>query len=480
MSRQPTLKQTRSPGAVLACRVSHDHRKRMTSVTQQEAELRAWCEAENWPVVTVLVENDRPASRFAPSRGDWLGDVANALDRPDADRLLTWEVSRASRDMDVSLALVNLCEAEGVRFGYDGRLYDLGRAHDRKHVLRDFVDAEAAAGETSERVRRDMRAAAAQGRPHGRRLYGYRRVYSADNGELEGQVPDPAEAEVVRDVFARFARGDSLRSITTHLNRSGVPCPKISGAQDGWYDMRLRQMLANPGYVGLRTHQGEVVGDASWVPLIDPETWAKVSERLTAQEGAPHSRAAKHLLSGLVRCGRCGGPMHRQVRPGGVAILKCTRERNLSRAYDPVEAIVLVALLAKLEAEDIGPPRDDPASVVARGQLTTLEAELAELEADRKAGRIKRASTYAIARDEVLDRIEAVRRRLRPRAGIPTAVLDLMGPGAAERWDELGLRPDGISRQREVLAAVFDITIKPGLRGSHVFDPDTVVIEPML
>ena len=132
--------------------------------------------------------------------------------------MVVWEASRSSRYMAVSLqAGPTSAKLYDKRLGYGRRFYDLGRAGDRARVLHDFVDAEQDAGETSEWVKvRHAQRIAAQGKLHGRRLpYGYRHVYSGDAAlpELIGQEPEPEEAQVVAEVFRRFAAGDSGRGI---------------------------------------------------------------------------------------------------------------------------------------------------------------------------------------------------------------------------------------------------------------------------
>jgi site-specific DNA recombinase len=471
------------PGAVLACRVSHDPKMRMRSTSQQEGELRGWCDDEGWAVRAVLTESDVSASRFASpavkrQRAAWLAELAEQLARPEVDRLLVWEASRATREMVVSLTLVDLCEESGVLFGYGGQLYDLSRARARATVLHDFVDAEREAGQTSERVKRDMRANAKAGRPHGRLLYGYRRVRDDRTGELVGQVPEPAQAAIVREIFKRFAQGETVHSIAADLNRRGEPMPS-AGAQRPWYDMRLRKMLANPAYLGHRVHQGAVVGVADWPALIDQATFDKVTAMLT--EGAPrfggtHSRAAKHLLSGIVHCGRCGAPMYRQL-DSGRPILKCVRGGgHLVRAYDPLDAWLTELLLVKLETEDVelAERPDDPATVAARAEADDLRRELEEGRARFEAGAIP-MTTFLFAEATLLEKLKAAQGRVRPARTVPQVVLDLVGPDARQRWD--ALPSDG---KRDALAAVLSVTVLAGVRGRHGFDKETVKVEPLL
>ncbi|MGU3294355.1 recombinase family protein [Williamsia sp. M5A3_1d] len=60
--------------AIIYTRASRDNAKGR-SVAEQEAECRAVCEREGWPVAEVICDNDRSASRYARK------------DRPGFDRL---------------------------------------------------------------------------------------------------------------------------------------------------------------------------------------------------------------------------------------------------------------------------------------------------------------------------------------------------------------------------------------------------------
>ena len=68
-------------------------------------------------------------------------------DGGNADVLLMWEFSRATRDMTAFTSLLDLCAARGVAWSYSGRLYDLSRTDDR---FATGLDALVAAREASQ------------------------------------------------------------------------------------------------------------------------------------------------------------------------------------------------------------------------------------------------------------------------------------------------------------------------------------------
>jgi hypothetical protein len=156
--------------------------------------------------------------------------------------------------------------------------------------------------------------------------------------------PDEQAQHVVRLVFGVFRRLGTLNSVLRYLVAQEVQLPVRvhSGPAKGELEWRrptretLQNMLHNPAYAGYyaygrrqveprrkipgRPDTGRVVKDASeWLVLlpgrlpayITPEEYEANVARMAANRqtaaapGAPRDGAA--LLSGLLRCGRCGG-----------------------------------------------------------------------------------------------------------------------------------------------------------------------------
>ena len=120
------------------------------------------------------------------------------------------------------LVLRNALADNGTLFCEGGKISDLSDGADRLTLGVKSVIAEAAADETSARVRRSLQANADRGRPHGRLLFGYRRVRDDRTGRPVGQVPDEEQAAVVRRVFAEYNAGSSRQDIANGLNAEGI------------------------------------------------------------------------------------------------------------------------------------------------------------------------------------------------------------------------------------------------------------------
>lgn len=306
-------------------RVSKDVRQTGRSPDQQHAENAREIRQRGWKLhpAAPYRDTDRSASRYAKKpREDFkrlIGDLES--DEFDADVLAIWESSRGSRRVGEWVDLVDLCKSRGVQIWVTThrRLYDPANARDRRSLLEDAVDAEYESDKTSERRRRSARASADAGRPHGRNTYGYLRIYDDRTRELLRVEPHPEQAPIVQEVARRVLLGDAFYTIARDLNRGGVPprrgkrVPPYENA--GWSPSAVKQMLRLPAYAGKRDYRGAIVGDGMWPALINFEDWQRLQTIVagTHRKG-PRDHTAKHLLTGIARCGVCGAPLKRGSR----------------------------------------------------------------------------------------------------------------------------------------------------------------------
>lgn len=53
-----------------------------------------------------------------------------------------------------------------------------------------------------------------------------------------------------------------------------------------WNGPRVRRLLLNPHYAGLKVHRGKVIGSGNWTPLVDVDTHRGLAA-LAQQSGSP-------------------------------------------------------------------------------------------------------------------------------------------------------------------------------------------------
>ena len=453
--------------AVIYTRVSVD-RAEGRSVEEQETESRRFCDERDWTVVEVVSDSVGASRHSKGTRSGWKR-IAKLLEAGDVDILVTWEASRAQRDLAAYAELRDLCVRTGTLWCYSGRVHDLSTADDRFRTGIDALMAEKEADEIAERVQRAMRANAASGRPHGRRLFGFQRTYDPTTGKLTGQIPDPDEAPIVRRIFAEYLAGDGVRVIGNRLNADGIPTP--GGVE--WNDTQVRRVLTNPAYAGRRVHRGEVVGDAAWLPLVSPEDFDRtqallVQRRTYSRRADPRAR----LLTGVARCGLCGAKLYvghdRKVRK----VYTCRAFFHVSRderQLDDYISRLVVGRLEQIDATALSNPPPDGETEAARQRVAELRARLEDATSQFTAGRLTGATLARIEAD-LLPEIADAEARLR-RQVVPLG-FDLPTEDVGEWWADLEL-----PKRREVVGTVLAmVVVHPTVRGRRTFDPDAVEV----
>lgn len=204
----------------------------------------------------------------------------------------------------------------------------------------------------------------------------------------QNRVINEEKAEVVRRIFEDFANGLAPAKIAEALNAEGV-----SGPSGGlWQSSTIRGntkrqtgILRNRAYIGqivygqMQFRKDPKTGKRTSVPGDDPlvveapdlrivpqDLWDAVSDRLRSisrematdpETGLALNRAhrKKFLLSGLLKCGSCGGNMAIQAKDRyGCSTRKrkgtCDNATSITRQH--VEGRVLASLKAKLMAPE--------------------------------------------------------------------------------------------------------------------------------
>lgn len=450
--------------AVIYTRVSNDQSGRSTSTDDQERECRAICAANGWDVGHVLTDNDIGASRWSSKDRPAYRQLTDILQRGDV--LVTWEASRAQRDVGAYVELRNLCAERGVQWYYSGRLNDLNSGDGRFTTGLDALLAEKEAEQIRDRVLRGKRASAAAGKPAGRPPYGYRTVRDPATGRTQTWEPDPDRAPIVEEAVRRLLAGHNLNAICCDFTDRGIPSP---GAP--WARQRLRTMLSSPSYAGLRTHQGRVIGQASWPALISVEQ----HHALLALFADPARRTAvrtdvQHLLSGIAVCGVCGSVV-RYFGPKSVKTPRydCSGHSCVCRRADYVDDLVTQRIIARLEKQTPADfSGDDPEAAAALREAAELRARLDGFTDQAADGSL---SPAALARIEarLLPQIQAAERRITRR---PSALPDdLIGANARDTWERLSL-----TDQRRIIRDLVVVTINPSTAAVRQFNPADIDI----
>ena len=457
--------------AIVYARLSRDRDGTQTATARQLADCRKYADAKGWEIVAEHEDADLSAYS-AKVRRPGFEAVKEAVRAGDADVVLAWKLDRLLRRPRDFEDLWQLCEATGAHIatvtdGIDTSTPMAGLLVPR--ILSTFAELEGSNLSIRERRKHEETARAGRRSGGGQRPFGLTRDWTAE-------VPD--EADAIREAVDVILDGGSMYRVAADWNGRGLKTP--TGGE--WNSQKLRSMLRAPRLAGLREHRGEIVGRGVWPAIVDPGK----HERLRAMMDARRmpEREGKYLLTGMVRCGKCGERLYvrrRSVdrvrrygcekRPGDVA---CGGVHVIA---DPLDAHVtdLVidyldspALAAALEAHE------RKADTVDLDALRGDESALEELSRDYYTERMISRAEYLTARDALEERIKAARTKLARTNGTgPLRAVAGLGANLRDAWEH-----EGLDWRRSILAAVVDrIVIGPAIRGRNAFDPGRVAIE---
>lgn len=272
-------------------------------------------------------------------------------------------------------------------------------------------------------------------------------MFDPTTRQLIAQEPEPAEAEVVAELYRRLVQGHSLRSIARDFERRGIRTR--SGLV--WSSQHLRSLALSPTNAGLRAHipgrrggqpsiEVDQLYEGQWPALVSRADWLAV-QRLPRAPERRTSRPGRgmHLLSLIARCAHCSDTLIVTYRHGSPKY-QC-RTRGCVRipqadVDDLAEEVMLDYLarpdvIAALRAREQG---DDRELAEVRDQLATLRARHDELADAVAAGTIS-VATLTRAEPTILADIARLEAREKTLA-TPSALRGPIEPGqdVARRW----------------------------------------------
>jgi len=454
--------------AVIYARVSKDKRDR-ASVEQQEDEARLAAAALGWTVTEVFVDNDVSASRYAKKGRESHAALLEALRGGLVDVLILWESSRGDRKLTTWSGLLDLCRDLGIKIHVVNhqRTYDLLIPRDWKTLAEEGVNNAYASDETRQRLLRDVRANAVKGRPHGKLRYGYTRTYD-ERGRFISQDEKPEQGELIREAGRRVLAGESTYKVAQDFNARGLLAP----AGGKWLPNQIKRILTEPAYIGQRVHQGVVIGPAVWPAILDEETYLACKATLEdPRRNNVRDRSLKYLLSGLAKCGECGGRM-RVLKNRGYYAYSCFEKFCTSVRNTYLDDFVTALVHERLSRPDFlellaTPPAAEKADPLA--EVRALKERLDGFYAASAAGEISPGGLAAIE-SRLLEEIKAAEGRA-VATRVPGVLRRVVGGDIVGRWADLE-----IGTRREVVDLLMTITVNRTVRGSR-FKPERVAIE---
>ncbi|MGH6792665.1 MAG: recombinase family protein [Methyloceanibacter sp.] len=321
--------------AAIYARYSSEN-QRDASIEDQVRQCRARIEQEEWHLAEIYSDHAiSGATTLRPGYQKMLEDArAGRL-----EVLVAEALDRLSRDQENIAGLFKQLSFAGVRLitlaeGEVGELHVGLKGTMNALFLKDLA----------QKTRRGLEGRVRKGKSGGGLCFGYdvMRQVDADGEAIRGERGiNDTEAAIVRRIFTEFANGRSPRAIAQALNKERIPGPLgrswgPSTIYGNW--QRGTGILNNELYVGrLVWNRQQFVKDPNtgrrqarpnpenkWVVepvpqlrIVDDDLWQRVKERqqqtrsriITKDKGVRSERARRpnYLLSGLLKCGSCGG-----------------------------------------------------------------------------------------------------------------------------------------------------------------------------
>lgn len=340
--------------------------------------------------------------------------------------------------------------------------FDTGSAMGQAMLSMAAVFAQLERDQIAERVADRMHLQATLGRWSGRAPFGYR--------SEEGILQPTTDAWQVREAFRLY--------VVEHLGANTVARRLTDQTGRTWCADDVWRMLTRPVYCGRITYNGELF-PGQHEALVSLETWEAAQAIRQTRHRLGRERNV-YLLSGLLRCRYCGGPMKGRTREGprngkpAVRVYICSRHSrgNCRGSYITVrkaERCLVQALrdLARAGA-DLGPIEMVPREVGGGATPEAIRRDLEEV-ARRRRRVIDLAAREVISEEDLqaslplLDRERTQRAEaLRSLERVPRAVPSEARARFAEFADLLASKDISRQEKRDLLAAAFErIVVEP-------------------
>ena len=277
-------------------RVSTENQLENYSIDEQVQRLNAYCAAKGWVMLKIYTDGgfsggnmDRPALR------QMLQDIR----KTEVDAVIVYKLDRLSRSQKDTLTLIeDEFLAHNVDFISINENFDTTSPFGRAMIGILSVFAQLEKDQITERFTMGRIGRGKAGYYHGGGIIPMGYLYK--DGEL---IVDQYKALMVREIFAAFLHGKSINAIWHDMEE------KYDGH---WSAPKVRMILTNSVYIGKVKFAG-VEYDGRHEPIVSRADFDAVRRLLSSFERESKKSASQknpfragYMLSGLVRCARCG------------------------------------------------------------------------------------------------------------------------------------------------------------------------------
>lgn len=291
------------------------------SVPAQLSALRRYASDHNIEVVAEFQDAGETGTNTDRPEFQRLLSLARAKEKT-FDLVLVWKFNRAFRNVEDAALHEAALEKKGVRLvSITEPTSDDAAGKFQRHMLHavnEFFSASLSAD-----IRRGLREAASQGHWCRPVPTGYRVLKVEVNGKLRNRLElDAKWAPIIREIFDLALSGRGSKNIARDLNERGIR----TSTGGLWSNSAVLAILNREVYTGTlvfgktRKQKGkQLKPDAEPVRIFDnhpaiisQEEFARVRELVTSRRQHnihPRQAGSQYMLSGVLKCGKCGGQM---------------------------------------------------------------------------------------------------------------------------------------------------------------------------
>jgi len=380
----------------------------------------------------IFIDNGASAWKRNRKRPGWDALIEKAR-RGEIRHIVMYHEDRGLRQPKDLEELLAISDEYGIMLYGRANARDLQDHNDRYNLRIEIAHACRSSDDTSRRMKDQKQERAENGLPMGARAYGFTK---------NGMKIIPKEAEVIREIFDRFGKGEKPYAIAVDLKKRGITTAKGRA----WTETTIRRQLRNTRVAGIAVHHGQEIGIGKWPAIVTRAQWDFTQELLAFRSSAASTERAKrkaprtYILRGLVMCGKCGtamagcsGTIYRCSRANRQDGTKCARGMRA----EPLEKFVEDAAIRLLENLTVSPKRTRTAAVeAAERAIEDDQRQLEELH-DMWISKEIDTAEYRKDRRAIQARINQNQKKTVARVKSPDAIADLIGPGAKEKWARL-------------------------------------------
>ncbi len=330
---QSKSEEYRQKRVVAYCRVSTKEEEQLNSYEAQRAYYTEYIRKNpDWSYTGIYA--DKGITGTSVKRRDEFNKMIRLCKKGRVDMIITKSVSRFARNTVDCLKHTRLLKDLGVDVYFEEQ-----GIHSMQPGAEFYITIYGSIAQSeSENISENVKWGKAQAAKEGKVPFSYKHFLGYEKGADGNPVINEEQAKIVRFIYDRFLKGDSMQTISRKLVEQKVLSPS---GKEGWSSATIRSILTNEKYMGdaiiNKTYIVDCLSKKSKVnrgerakyyvennhpAIIDKITFGKVQEELAKRRGKPKPNekvitqgkySSKYALSELIVCGECKTPYRRCV-----------------------------------------------------------------------------------------------------------------------------------------------------------------------